>query len=135
MSWPAASRATTRRDRTLDNTVLLWDNATSAEVGTSDVARRLPAVSSQTEVQEDILVRLRRIEGQIRGLQRMVDEHRQCEEVITQLMAARAALDKVGLIALQHYVDDCIPSCSESEREQLKKALDLVFKLPSISGS
>jgi len=41
--------------------------------------------------------RLRRVEGQIRGIQRMVEEGRECEAIVTQLMAARAALDKVSL--------------------------------------
>jgi len=43
--------------------------------------------------------RLRRVEGQIRGIQRMVEEGRECEAIVTQLMAARAALDKVSLIS------------------------------------
>ena len=44
---------------------------------------------------EEITNRLKRVEGQVRGLQRMVDEHRDCEAILTQLMAARAALDRV----------------------------------------
>ena len=47
---------------------------------------------------EALLARLRRIEGQIRGIHRMVSEDRVCEDVLTQLMAARSGLDQVGLL-------------------------------------
>ncbi len=48
------------------------------------------------EVNSDVLARLRRVEGQIRGLQRMVDEGDQCRDIMTQLAAARGALDRIG---------------------------------------
>jgi DNA-binding FrmR family transcriptional regulator len=48
---------------------------------------------------EAILNRLRRIEGQIRGIHRMLAEDRVCEDVVTQLMAARSSLDQVGLLS------------------------------------
>ena len=48
------------------------------------------------DVADDVRVRLRRLEGQIRGLQRMVDEGEDCEAIVTQLAAAKAALDRVG---------------------------------------
>jgi len=48
------------------------------------------------EVTEDVQLRLRRLEGQIRGLQRMLDEGQDCQAVVTQLSAAKAALDRVG---------------------------------------
>jgi len=47
--------------------------------------------------QKEIITRLRKVEGQVRGLQRMVKEGQDCEAIITQLMAARSALDKVGV--------------------------------------
>lgn len=54
----------------------------------------------------DLISRLRRIEGQVRGLQRMLEEGRDCTEVVTQIAAARAALDRVGhrvvALNLQH---------------------------------
>ena len=48
------------------------------------------------ETNEDILKRLRRLEGQIRGIQRLVDEQAECREIVTQLTAAKGALDRVG---------------------------------------
>jgi DNA-binding FrmR family transcriptional regulator len=49
---------------------------------------------------ETLLTRLRRVEGQIRGIQRMLEEGRGCEDVLTQLAAARSALDQVGLLLM-----------------------------------
>ena len=48
------------------------------------------------DVNDDVLNRLRRLEGQIRGVQRMIEEGQDCADVITQLSACKAALDKVG---------------------------------------
>ena len=48
------------------------------------------------EVSRDVVTRLRRVEGQIRGIQRLVEEGSECRDVVTQLAAAQAALDRVG---------------------------------------
>jgi len=58
----------------------------------------------------DILVRLRKIEGQIRGLQRMIEDGRRCHELVTQLMAVRSALEQVGVTIVADYVQDCLSS-------------------------
>jgi DNA-binding FrmR family transcriptional regulator len=52
--------------------------------------------------------RLRRIEGQVRGVQRMVDEDRYCIDVVTQITAIQAALDKVALGLLDDHAKHCI---------------------------
>ncbi len=57
---------------------------------------------------EALLARLRRIEGQIRGIHRMVSEDRMCEDVLTQLMAARSGLDQVGLLIMDQHVENCL---------------------------
>ena len=79
---------------------------------------------------EDLLMRLRRIEGQVRGLQRMIEERRNCEDIITQIIAVRAALDRVGLLAIQRHIDECLPDCSEQTRATLGRAFELLMKLP-----
>jgi DNA-binding FrmR family transcriptional regulator len=48
------------------------------------------------EVNDDVLKRLRRLEGQIRGVQRMIEEGQDCRDVVTQLSACKSALDRVG---------------------------------------
>ena len=52
--------------------------------------------------------RLRRIEGQVRGLQKMVDEDRYCIDVITQVNAVKAALEGVGLLLLRDHTESCV---------------------------
>lgn len=55
-----------------------------------------------------LLDRLRRIEGQVRGLQRMVAEESACEDVLTQLSAIRSALDRAGIQLITHKVRECL---------------------------
>lgn len=57
---------------------------------------------------EALLARLRRIEGQIRGIHRMVSEDRMCDDVLTQLMAVRSSLDQVGLLLIDEHVEKCL---------------------------
>src|SRR5438094_10212788 len=57
---------------------------------------------------EQLIARLRRIEGQVGGLQRMVDEDRYCIEVLTQISAVQAALDKVALGLLDDHAHHCV---------------------------
>src|SRR5215208_1535825 len=52
--------------------------------------------------------RLRRIEGQVRGLQRMVDEEAYCIDILTQIASAVSALEKVGTIVLKDHVEHCV---------------------------
>lgn len=63
---------------------------------------------SGDETIEAILARLRRIEGQIRGIHRMLEEDRECEDVLTQLMAARSSLDQAGLLLMEWHITRCL---------------------------
>ncbi len=85
---------------------------------------------------DDITNRLKRIEGQVRGLQRMVAEQRDCEAILTQLMAARAALDRVGLMVADSFVEQCIVEAEgDLSRERVRRILDLVFSRFSLTSS
>jgi len=59
---------------------------------------------------EAILKRLKRIEGQIRGLQKMVIEERECESIVTQMAAVRSAIDSAGALVLNNYIKICSPA-------------------------
>ncbi len=63
---------------------------------------------------EQIQARLKRIEGQIRGVQKMVDEERYCIDVLTQVSAAKAALDAVALALLQDHTEHCVADAIRS---------------------
>jgi DNA-binding FrmR family transcriptional regulator len=56
----------------------------------------------------DVLNRLARIEGQVRGLQRMIEEDKYCVDVLTQISAVTTALDRVGLKVLDGHVHGCV---------------------------
>jgi DNA-binding FrmR family transcriptional regulator len=79
--------------------------------------------------EEALLRRLKRIEGQVRGLQRMVSERHNCHDIITQLLAARAALNQVGLTLLNDYLDQCLSQSDEVSTDidtsQLRRTLEL----------
>lgn len=75
-----------------------------------------------------LLNRLRRIEGQVRGVSRMIEEERYCLDVLTQIRAARAALARVETKLLKDHLDHCIESAivSGNATEQRKKAAELI---------
>lgn len=55
-----------------------------------------------------IINRLRRIEGQVKGIQKMVEKDKVCGDILIQIAAARAALNKVGGIILEDHMKDCL---------------------------
>ena len=66
---------------------------------------------------DQLLTRLRRIEGQVGGIQRMVEADRYCIDVLTQISAAQAALDKVALGLLDDHAHHCVVGADRSERD------------------
>jgi DNA-binding FrmR family transcriptional regulator len=74
----------------------------------------LPRGYSATK--DQLLRRLARIEGQVRGLQRMVEQDRYCIDIITQISAVQAALDKVALGLLDDHARSCVLGAAEDDR-------------------
>src|SRR4051794_2139512 len=70
-----------------------------------------------TASKDQLLNRLRRIEGQVRGVERMVDEDRYCIDVVTQISAVQAALDKVALGLIDGHTRHCVMGAEPDERE------------------
>ena len=76
------------------------------------------ATGNNIEVtREAIVKRLKRIEGQIRGLQKMVSDERECESIVTQLAAVRSAIDSVGALVLNNYIKICAPRGNKTDRD------------------
>ena len=71
------------------------------------------------EVSRDVIVRLRRVEGQIRGIQRLIDEGSECRDVVTQLSAVRGALDRVGFKLIAAGLTDPDSEADVAELEKL----------------
>jgi DNA-binding FrmR family transcriptional regulator len=87
----------------------------------------------QDETKRSCASRLGRIEGQVRGISRMIDEDRYCIDVLTQLRAARAALRRVEDAVLSDHVEHCVEGAIRSgdageQRRKVAELLDLLTK-------
>ena len=67
------------------------------------------------ETRQQLLLRLKRIEGQVRGLQRMVEEERYCPEIMEQVSAVHESLRGVGRLLLRNHLDHCVTDAIRSE--------------------
>jgi DNA-binding FrmR family transcriptional regulator len=84
-----------------------------------------------TEEAGRLINRLRRVEGQSRGLQRMIEEGRTCEEIFTQLAATKAALDRVGVLLISWKMRECLAEEGADEVASpvaVEKALEAFLK-------
>ncbi|MBU8907396.1 metal-sensing transcriptional repressor [Desertibacillus haloalkaliphilus] len=66
------------------------------------------------EEKEQLIKRLKRVEGQVRGIQKMIENDRYCVDVLVQLSAANAALKKVGFSLLEQHTHGCVASAIKS---------------------
>ena len=85
----------------------------------------------QEKIQGTCLKRLNRIEGQVRGIARMVSEDRYCIDVITQIAAVRAALNKVEEEILRDHVEHCVEHAiasgdKDDQRRKISELLDVL---------
>ncbi|MEW6724586.1 MAG: metal-sensitive transcriptional regulator [Bacillota bacterium] len=79
----------------------------------------------------EILARLKRIEGQARGLQRMLEEGRSCDEIVIQLAAMKSAVNTVGMRIIGQHLAGCLQQSEDPEeyQEKLEKAIDMFVRL------
>ena len=89
----------------------------------TDTAPTTP-IRGYTATKDQLLNRLKRIEGQVRGVQGMVDDDRYCIDVLTQISAIQAALDKVALGLLDEHARHCVVGAEGAE--QLDKTDELM---------
>ncbi|MBI4355527.1 MAG: metal-sensitive transcriptional regulator [Candidatus Omnitrophica bacterium] len=75
---------------------------------------------------DDAAMRLKKIEGQVRGLQQMVAERRYCIEIIQQVTAVRKALDQVALQVLRKHVQGCVAEAVRSKHNGHEKVDELI---------
>lgn len=62
----------------------------------------------EDKLKKDIVVRLRRIEGQVKGIEKMIDNEACCKDVLVQIAAVRAAINKVGGLLVENYAKSCL---------------------------
>jgi DNA-binding FrmR family transcriptional regulator len=81
----------------------------------------------QSDRRENVLRRLSRIEGQVRGLARMVEEDKHCVDIMIQVAAAKSALNKVGLIVMEGHAHGCLAEAIK--RGEGNKAVDALMEV------
>lgn len=73
----------------------------------------------QTDLQKKVISRLRRIEGQVRGVQRMIEEEADCGEILNQIAAIKSAVHHAGIILFESHAQECIAkSLQDGDQEQ-----------------
>ncbi len=73
---------------------------------------------------QDILKRLKRIEGQVKGVQKMVEEEQYCADILTQIAAIRAAVNSVGSLILESHSKTCMQKAvTDEDKERMMKEL------------
>ncbi len=77
--------------------------------------------TSNGGVTNDVVLRLKRIEGQIRGVQRMIEEGRQCGDVLTQVLAVRSSLDQVALQVFTEQIETCLSAPGAANEETIRR--------------
>jgi CsoR family transcriptional regulator, copper-sensing transcriptional repressor len=74
---------------------------------------------------EDVILRLKKISGQVQGLIKMIEREEECEKVVTQFQAAKAALDNTFSLVLNRNLQNCL---SRQDSESVEKILKLISK-------
>ncbi len=105
----------------------------NARCGCAVQLKNRKAVAVDPEIKTSNLKRLRRIEGQIRGLQKMVEDERYCTDIVIQISSVQEALRSVGRALLQNHLHHCAAQAMQSGDEQqssamYKELLELVYK-------
>jgi CsoR family transcriptional regulator, copper-sensing transcriptional repressor len=72
---------------------------------------------------KDVLMRLRRIEGQVRGLQRMVEGQADCSDILVQVGAVTAAMKKVGSVIVRGYMEECLQNAEGAPKGEAGQTL------------
>lgn len=85
------------------------------------------------EVKKDSTERLKKIAGQVNGIQKMIEDERYCIDILTQIAAVRAAIDKVGIIVFKGHVQTCVSEAIKKGKgdiviEELEKTISKFLK-------
>jgi DNA-binding FrmR family transcriptional regulator len=80
-------------------------------------------MSTNMEIQKDIINRLNRIEGQIRGIKKVIEENRDCSDILIQFSATRTALKKAGNIVIKGYCKECLSKLDKEKQDDAFNSL------------
>lgn len=85
----------------------------------------------ESDGRKNVILRLKRIEGQVRGVQRMIEENADCNEVLNQIAAIKSAVSQVGLIVFENHAHDCIHKAinEDSNEDKFNEIINMMSKL------
>ena len=103
---------------------------TTANIETgSNAEQNIAAKSGPHPVNEKAVKRFKIIEGQVRGVRRMVEEEKYCIDILTQISAVRAALDSVAKIILKKHIDTCVTDAIRNKAENSRELIDELMSI------
>ena len=103
----------------------------AADTGSGVAPRSTSYAADKARIQ----TRLRRMEGQVRGIQRMVDEDQYCVDILTQISAVIAAARTVGLLVLQDHIRGCVIGAdAESREDRLDELNEAIERFTRAAG-
>lgn len=88
---------------------------------------------SKEVVQKELINRIRTVKGHLGGIEKMIEEQKSCEQVLVQILAVKAAMDKIGMAVIENYVEECLLAAMEEPETLQKKVKDIVKTLSTFS--
>lgn len=113
---------------------MLYPPGIFCQISPGDILGRMSATIAPTATRSDgssatksrVLNRLRRLEGQVRGLHKMVEEDRPCREILTLLAGVRSALEATGDVVLETYLTECQAEMASGKGGDARAVIDAV---------
>ena len=95
-------------------------------------AQKMEEAYLASEVEKELLDRLARLEGHVRGIRRMLEEHRDCDDILTQVAGVKAAIEQVAILLLQGHLEMCVAQALKAgdtkALQRFKESLDRVIR-------
>ncbi|NLX62465.1 MAG: metal-sensitive transcriptional regulator [Tissierellia bacterium] len=87
-------------------------------------------MSVAAKEKDPIILRLRKIEGQVKGIQKMIEEGKKCGEILVQIAAVRSAINSVGGLILENYIKECLKNYLDGslKEEALDELVNIMIK-------
>ena len=85
-------------------------------------------MATSDEIKQKLLIRLRRIEGQTRGLQRMIEEDKYCVDIMNQIAGVQSALEQVSLLLMENHLQHCVSDAIQAGHgdEKIQEIMDVL---------
>ncbi|NLY66795.1 MAG: metal-sensitive transcriptional regulator [Tissierellia bacterium] len=87
-------------------------------------------MSVASKEKDPVILRLRKIEGQVKGIQKMIEEGKKCGEILIQIAAVRSAINSVGGLILENYIKECLKNYLDGslKEESLDELVNIMIK-------